>query len=60
MLNDVTFEVLENSAKGTVVGTLIATDAGQDSLTYAITGGTGLAAFAIDPTTGVITIADET
>ena len=60
VLNDVTFEVLENSGNGTVVGTLIATDAGQDSLTYAITGGTGLAAFAIDPTTGVITIADET
>lgn len=53
------FSVNENSALGTVVGTVAATDpnAGQ-TLTYAITGGNPSAAFAIDPATGQITVAN--
>ncbi len=50
------FEVEENSPNGTVVGTVTATDPGDDTLTYAIT--TEQAAFAIDPDTGQITVAD--
>ena len=49
----------ENSAAGTVVGAVVASDvdAGQ-SLTYAITGGNSSGAFAIDPGTGEITVAN--
>ena len=49
----------ENSAAGTVVGTVVASDvdAGQ-SLTYAITAGNTSGAFAIDPGTGEITVAN--
>jgi len=52
-----TFSVPENSASGTVVGTVIASDedAGQ-TLTYAIIGGNTNSAFAINPSTGQITV----
>ncbi len=68
--SDVAFSVAENSANDTTVGTVTATD--QDSatdpnvfslpnvngtLTYAITGGNTGNVFAIDPTTGAITVA---
>jgi VCBS repeat-containing protein len=50
--------VAENSANGTVVGTVVASDpdAGQ-TLSYAITAGNTGGAFAIAPGTGVITVA---
>lgn len=52
------FTVDENAVNGTIVGTVIATDpdAGQ-TLTFAITGGSGQGAFAIDAS-GVITVAN--
>ncbi len=57
---DITFVVAENSANGTAVGTMVATDPDQTSpnntLTYAITGGNTGDVFAIHPTTGAITV----
>ena len=49
--------VAENSAAGTVVATVAATDADGDTLTYAITGGSGVGLFVIDPETGAISVA---
>src|SRR5690606_15407706 len=51
------FTVAENSANGTVVGTVAADDVDGDTLSFAITGGTGSTAFAIDDA-GRITVAD--
>lgn len=61
VVNDQTFSVDENSANGTVVGTVVATDqdAGQ-TLSYAITAGNALGAFAINSSSGQITVADVT
>src|SRR4029079_16392444 len=60
VVNDQPFSVAENSANGTVVGTIAATDpdAGQ-TLSFLVTGGTGQAAFAVS-STGQITVADST
>jgi len=57
-VNNQSFSVAENSAGGTSVGTVVATDpdAGQ-SLSYAITGGNTGGAFAINSSTGQITVA---
>jgi hypothetical protein len=55
------FRVNENVPAGTVVGTVTAND--QDNattLTYAITSGNVGGAFAIDPSTGIITVANAT
>ena len=50
--------VYENAANGTVVGTVAATDSDAgDSLTYALLDDAG-GRFAIDPSTGEITVAD--
>ena len=57
------FTVDENSAAGTAVGAVIATDpdvAVGQFLTYAITGGNLSGAFAIDPATGQLTVVDPT
>jgi VCBS repeat-containing protein len=56
VVNDQTFSIAENSANGTVVGTIAANDpdVGQ-ALAYALTG----TAFAVNPTTGQITVADS-
>jgi hypothetical protein len=58
-----TFEIEENSAVGTVVGTVLATDPNDDPLTFAITSidpdGDGNAAFVIDENTGEITVNDS-
>ena len=56
--SDAPFSVAENSANGTVVGSVIATDPdlstlSNGTLTYTITGN----AFAINPTTGAVTVA---
>ena len=58
-LDDITFDLAENAAAGTVVGTLAATDPdpGQ-TISYAIVGGTGSGALAIDAATGRITVTD--
>ena len=56
--NDATFAVSENSASGTAVGTVSATDPNAgDTLTYAITAGNTGGAFAINSGTGAITTA---
>ena len=54
-----TFSLPENSANGTAVGTpsVADQDAGQTH-TWSITGGNTGSAFAIDPSTGAITVAD--
>lgn len=58
-VNPATFAVDENRANGTVIGTITATDpdAGQ-TRTFAITGGNPNNAFAINPTTGVLTVSN--
>lgn len=56
--NDVTFTLLENSPNGTIVGTVAATDPGDDTLSFAIVGGIGAAAFSINLNTGEITVTD--
>ena len=60
-VEDATFSLAENSANGTVVGTVAATDPDEDTLTYSITAadpdGDGTPAFAID-SNGVITVSD--
>ena len=60
VVNDQGFNVDENASNGTSVGTVAASDANPgDTLTYAITGGTGQTAFAINSSTGEITVADS-
>jgi VCBS repeat-containing protein len=58
VVNTAMFTVPENSANGTVVGTVTFTDpdAGQ-SHTFAIAGGNTGGAFALNPTTGQLTVA---
>ena len=58
--SDATFGLAENSANGTVVGSVSACDPDAgDTLSYAITGGDPTGAFAIDSATGEITVADS-
>ena len=52
-----TFTVSEVAAVGTVVGTIVAQDSADDTLTYAITAGNEAGAFAIDAAGGVISVA---
>ena len=61
VVNSATFTLDENSANGTAVGTVTFTDSdtGQ-SHTFAITGGNTGGAFAIDTTSGAITVATST
>jgi VCBS repeat-containing protein len=57
---DQAFTVDENSANGSVVGTIAATDPDAgDTLLLSVTGGSGAGAFAVDPTSGQITVADS-
>ena len=61
VLNGATVNLAENSADGTTVTTLTATDADvTKTLRYSITGGNGLGIFEINSSTGVITVADKT
>lgn len=59
--SDAVFALAENSIAGTAVGAVVATDvdAGQ-TLAYAITAGNAAGAFAIDASTGAITVANAT
>jgi hypothetical protein len=52
--------IAENSANGTVVGRMTGTDAENNTISWSITGGTGSTAFAINSSTGIITVADVT
>jgi hypothetical protein len=54
------FGIAENSANGSVVGRITATDAESNAITYSITGGTGASAFAINASTGAITVLNST
>ncbi len=64
-IDDATFTVDENSASGTQVGIINATDPENEALTFAIASGNldpdndNNLAFAIDPLTGVITVNDS-
>ncbi|MCO6453801.1 MAG: PKD domain-containing protein [Pirellulaceae bacterium] len=57
---DASFDVVENSIQGTLAGNVSAGDPGNDTLSYAITGGSGATAFAIDAASGAIRVADPT
>lgn len=59
VVEDQSFEIAENSAAGSVIGQVAASDpdAGQ-TLSYAIVAGNESGAFAIDAATGAITVAD--
>jgi parallel beta-helix repeat protein len=55
------FALAENAASGTPVGSITASDVDAgDSLSYSIVGGNTVGAFAIDATTGQITVLDST
>ena len=51
------FEVAERAPVGTAVGTLTATDAEGSAVTYAITAGDDAGVFALDATSGALTLA---
>ena len=57
---DATLNVVENSDVGTIVGVVDATDPEALPLDFAIASGNALGGFAIDSTTGEITVADST
>lgn len=57
--NDRVFSILRSAATGSIVGTVQATDPDNDALTFAITAGNASGAFAINATTGEITVADS-
>lgn len=50
------FTIAENAANNTAVGTVTATDAESNTITYSITGGNGAGIFAINSATGAIRI----
>ncbi|MFK7953201.1 MAG: cadherin domain-containing protein [Ekhidna sp.] len=56
---DQTFTIDENSENGSVVGTIVASDPDNDELTYSITAGNMNSAFAIDVSTGSITVSNS-
>ena len=58
-LDDTTFGVPEHSPNGTVVGTLPVVNPANDDLTFTVLGGNEAGAFAINPTTGEITVTDS-
>ncbi len=57
---DATASIVENSGNDTAVATMTATDPEGASLTYSITAGNTGNAFAIDSSTGAVTVADAT
>jgi hypothetical protein len=60
VINNQSFQINENTANGSTVGTVVASDpnTGQ-TLTYSIVGGNTNTAFAINANTGVITVANS-
>ena len=59
VFDNATFFVNQNAANGSLVADQIATDVENDTITYAITAGNTGGAFAIDPSTGLITVANS-
>ncbi len=60
-VNDQAFSVFENDANGTVLGTVIATDADAGAagqVSYAVSGGSGQAAFSVNASTGQVTVSN--
>ena len=55
-----TYSLAENSANGTVLGKIEATDADGDVLTYSIISGNSGQAFGLDSSTGQLTVASST
>ncbi|MDH5610004.1 MAG: cadherin repeat domain-containing protein [Cyclobacteriaceae bacterium] len=55
-----TFSIAENSLAGTVVGTISASDADGDALQFSLTGGNAGDAFALDATSGELTVKTST
>lgn len=55
---DQQFDIVENSAVDTVVGTVLAQDPETDALSFSIDGGNQAGAFQIDPDSGEISVAD--
>ncbi len=59
VMDDQTFTIAENTANTTAVDTVVVTEQDTaDTLTYSVTGGTGSTAFALNTSSGVITVAD--
>ncbi len=58
-MSDASMSVDENSANGTMVGTVSATYTGDGTLSYSITSGNTSGAFTLNAGTGVLTVADE-
>ena len=58
-ISDETFSIDENSSNGSVVGTVTASDANSDPLTYSITAGNTNTTFAISASSGEITVANS-
>ena len=58
-LDDTTFGVPENSPNGTAVGTLSVVNPANDDLTFTVLSGNEAGAFAVNPTTGEITVTDS-
>jgi uncharacterized delta-60 repeat protein len=56
---DASFSINENSPVGAVVGTVVGTDVESNGLRFTITGGNTNDAFAINRTTGVITVSKQ-
>jgi hypothetical protein len=60
VVNSQSFSVAVNSSNGTVVGTVVASDPDAgDTLTYSITAGNAAGAFAINASTGEVTVANS-
>ncbi|MCV9389273.1 cadherin domain-containing protein [Reichenbachiella ulvae] len=59
-INPQSFTVKKTVPNGTVVGTVVATDINEDPITFSIEAGNDAGIFAIDASTGELTIADRT
>ncbi|HEX5056154.1 MAG TPA: cadherin domain-containing protein [Gammaproteobacteria bacterium] len=59
VVNDQSFGIVENIANGSAVGTVVATDAEGNPLSFSITGGNVGGAFAINAGTGALTVANS-
>lgn len=57
VVSDQSFNVVEASAGGTIVGTIVFSDDGP-APTFSVTGGSGQSAFAVDAGTGIIRVSD--
>ena len=59
VVNNQSFSINENSANGTTVGTVAASDPDGNTLSYSITAGNTSGAFAINASTGALTVANS-